>query len=200
MAPKAGEIVEFWFGVLDGDGVPPGDRQSSWWKRDPEFDQRIEEHFGELVQAAHDGALREWEETASGTLALILLLDQFSRNIYRGSRKMYEGDGRALALCESLIESGRARELPVAHLAFAYMPLMHSEDLERQERCVALFATLAAETEGRLGKLLAGSHKAAVSHRDIVARFGRFPHRNRILDRTCNAEELEFLQEPGSSF
>ncbi len=196
----AEEVIEEWFGPLAADGRASEAKRQRWWKKDPEFDAHLRHQYGDDVDDALAGGLTELEAQHPGSLALILLLDQFTRNIYRDTPQMYAGDERALALCCQLLDTGAVERYPWGHRAFIYMPLMHSEDLEQQERCVECFAELATLAPEPLRATFANNHQFAIAHRDIVARFGRFPHRNDVLGRESTPEEVEFLQQPGSSF
>lgn len=194
------DVLEFWF--------PPDNARANalWWGKDARLDAEIGERFGATLEAAKAGKLDAWRASARGRAALIIVLDQLSRNILRGDPRTYEADELARSLTLEGIELGHDRELPPMQRLFFYMPLEHSEELEHQERCVELMRQLAADVAAEPGvdpdraKRFAGFIDYAVRHRDIVARFGRFPHRNALLGRTSTAEELEFLTKPGSSF
>jgi uncharacterized protein (DUF924 family) len=147
-----------------------------------------------------DGGLTDWESEPRSALALILLLDQFTRNVFRGSKDMYAGDERALAVAQQALASGHDAELPWCCRPFLYMPFMHSESLPEQEACVGFFEQLARDAPAALRPGFMNNHRFAVAHRDIVARFGRFPHRNALLGRLSSDAESEFLEQPGSSF
>ncbi len=194
------EVLEFWFGELDEHGLADPAKSKRWWKKDPEFDALVEERFGSLIDAICADEREGWLDTPGGSIAYIVVLDQFCRNVHRGSPRMYAEDDRALRAAERSVERGFDRMLPLAHRAFLYMPLMHCESEEAQARCVALFETMASELSGVAAERMKGHVQAAHSHRRIVDRFGRFPHRNEILGRESTADERAFLQEPGSSF
>ncbi len=196
----AQQIVDEWFGPLDADGQPSEEKKARWWKKDPAFDDFLRQQYGRSVEQALAGELDQLTERAPGPLALILLLDQFTRNIYRNTPKMYAGDDRAIAVCNRLLDSDEVRQYPWAHQNFICMPLMHSEELADQQRCVECFVELANTAPEAMRGMFENYHKYAVAHHDIVARFGRFPHRNEILGRVSTAQELEFLKQPGSSF
>jgi uncharacterized protein (DUF924 family) len=159
-----------------------------WWKKDPAFDEHLREMYAEDVEAAIRGELDDWASTPRGALALVILLDQIVRNIYRGTRRMYAGDDRAVTACLRLIERAEDASLSKDERHFLYMPLMHSEDRRLQERSLEKFRELGQGLE------------YAEHHAEIVFRFGRFPHRNAILERESTPEEVEFLKRPGSSF
>jgi uncharacterized protein (DUF924 family) len=184
--PKA--VLDFWF----GNG---GQARAEWFRKDDAFDRLIAERFGALVERALAGELREWDAHPESALARILLLDQFTRNIFRGTPRAFAGDGLALAAAKALVASGQDAVLPPLGRSFVYLPFEHAEDLAAQHEAVRLFGALEASAPEAKGML-----DYAVRHRDIVARFGRFPHRNAILGRESTAEEIEFLKQPGSGF
>lgn len=184
------DILDLWFG--DRRAPPTAATSKRWFAKDEAFDTMLRERFGEALAAARRGELDAWASAADGALALIILLDQFGRNCHRGSAAMYAGDAKGLALAEDAIDRGFDRELRPVERTFVYMPFMHAEDLAAQERCVELFRAMGADGAQNL--------EYAIAHRDIVARFGRFPHRNELLGRESTDEEREFLKKPGSSF
>jgi uncharacterized protein (DUF924 family) len=193
MALLPEEILSFWL----GDGSRPRDE---WFRRSEAFDEEIRARFGDAIERARDGELDAWKAQPRGRLALVILLDQFSRNVFRGSARSFAHDGAALALALEGIVVGEDRGLSPLERSFLYMPLMHAEDRAVQERSCAEFARLAAEAPPPLAGYLATAAKFARAHRDIIERFGRFPHRNAVLGRSSTAEETEFLGEPGSAF
>ena len=178
---KPQDILDFWFTEIN---------PASWFKRDADFDAALEARFGGAVTNALAGRLDHWADNADGCLALIILLDQFTRNIFRQSARAFSGDEMALALSLRCIDRGYLDAANVSYCHFMLMPMMHSEDLEIQVSSLPLFKKY---TEKR-------TYEYAVRHRDIVARFGRFPHRNEALGRPITDEEKVFLTEPGSSF
>jgi len=200
MDPQATAVVDFWFGPLDGDGRADEAHRRRWFGGGPAFDQEIRERFLGEVEAALAGQRSDWRRSGRGTLAYILILDQFTRNLFRGTPRMFAGDPLALAAAEVAVAGGADREMPPDLRAFIYMPFMHSEDLARQHRSVELFTALLAEAPPAAREGAQGGLDYAIRHRDIVARFARFPHRNAMLGRTSTAEEVEFLAGPGSSF
>lgn len=197
---NADDVLDFWLGPLDARGRARPDIQQRWWSKDPAFDAEIRERFGALhariVRREHEG----WRESPRGLLAYVIVLDQLSRNMFRGTPRMFEADAQALEAALSGIERGNDRRLAFAERAFLYMPLMHAEDLATQERCVELFRAFRDEVSGELRESVEASLDFAVRHRDIVRRFGRFPHRNAVLGRESTPEEIAFLEQPGSSF
>ncbi len=196
-------ILTFWFGEPGADHSPQVKR---WFTKDPAFDAEIAERFGDALESAARGELDAWGEgDPKEALALVVLLDQFSRNVFRGTPRSFAQDGRALRVCLGGQERGADRALPFMERYIFFMPMMHSEDLDVQRRSVLAFKALADEAreggapEG-VQKLLLSAGDYAVQHARIIERFGRFPHRNAIVGRASTAEEVTFLAEPGSSF
>ena len=194
---EASAILTTWFGSDTLDGPIDPEFQRRWFAVDPAFDRELGERFGALVESAAAGRLLSWEDSARGALALVLLLDQFTRNIFRNTPRAFVGDARALQIAEALVAAGRDKNLTPWQRWFAYLPFEHSESLLDQERSVALFSALAREMQN---EAFDSAHDYALRHREAIERFGRFPHRNAILDRDSTAEEVEFLKQPGSSF
>lgn len=191
------DVFDFWFGPLDEDGASSKEFSQRWYKKSDAFDASIRESFSEAYEVVASGASPEgWDDSPKARLARVIVLDQFTRNMFRGSGKMYASDSVALALSQSLVA-----DLPSlgTHAAtFALMPLMHAEDLATQDECVRLFEELAADEDRSASarETFVGSQNFAVSHRDVIARFGRFPHRNALLDRENTPEEDAYLQDP----
>ncbi len=186
------DVLAFWFGPLDASGRTTA--REVWYRKDPEFDAEIRTRFGGAVSAALAGGYGEWCITASGALARVILLDQFTRNIFRDTPRAFAGDERALATAQDAVKRGLDRELEVYHRWFLYMPFEHSEDPGIQHRSLELFAALAREM---------GDHDPldwAQRHADVISRFGRYPHRNAILGRASTPEEIEYLAQPGAGF
>jgi uncharacterized protein (DUF924 family) len=190
----AQEVRDFWFGAPGSDAE--GQPRKEWFVKSEAFDEEIQQRFGAVIPQAIAGGLREWDaEGPQGVLARILVLDQFTRNAYRNKPESFAGDALALAAARQLADSGAHKELPPLQRAFAYMPFEHAEDAFMQERAVELFTALAAQHPG-FDDMLDYAHR----HRGVIARFGRFPHRNEILGRASTQEEIEFLRQPGSRF
>lgn len=197
---KMEAVWDFWFGKLDDEGCASEERAKSWFTKNPDFDQEIREKFEGLYEEIVAGEHEDWLETVRGLLSYVIVLDQFSRNMFRDTAKMYAADEKALAVAKKGIERGDDKELPFAARKFLYMPLMHSEDLADQQRCQQLFEQWRDEEEGEKREELEVNVGYAIRHLVIVERFGRFPHRNWILGRETTEEEEEFLKTPGSSF
>lgn len=192
------DVLEYWFGPY-GDGYP-ADNSEMWWKKNPEVDAEIKARFGADCEASARGELAGWKDTAEGRLAHIILVDQMSRNMHREDAKMYAQDDLAQELAMLCLISDE-HYAGYHERMFQYMPFMHAENLAMQRMCEHLFWREYEMAQGEEDKERAkNNHDFAVRHRVIVERFGRFPHRNEILGRESTAEEVAFLQEPGSSF
>ena len=182
-SPSIRDILDFWFFPLDDPGH--GRPREAWWKAPPEFDAEVKSRFGAAFDRAVEGAFDSWRQSPDGALALILLCDQLPRHMHRKTARAFAGDARALETSRIAL----ARAYPAAFNAtmrlFFYMPFQHSEALADQELGCALFAAFDDEE----------TMKHALEHRDVIARFGRFPHRNDVLGRTCTAEELDYLKD-----
>lgn len=182
------QVLQFWF---DGDGK---DRSDRWFGRDPALDAEIRERFGRDLEQAGDGRLDDWAATARGRLALIIVLDQLSRNIHRDHKAAYAQDAKAQALCVEGIERGLDRRLSILERWFFYMPLMHAENMELQERSVHCFRQLLEDAPEDLKETCKGVLGHAREHRDTIEQFGRFPYRNEVLGRTSSVQELRYLE------
>jgi uncharacterized protein (DUF924 family) len=175
------QVIDFWFAEID---------PRQWWRQDAEFDRHIAERFGDVHAQAVQCELYTWRRQPFGRLAEVIVLDQFSRNIYRGTARAFAADPQALALAQEAVAAQAATALESHYRAFLYMPYMHSESRQIHRLAVELFS------EAGLGANL----DFELRHKAIIDRFGRYPHRNAMLGRTSNAEETEFLKTPGSSF
>jgi uncharacterized protein (DUF924 family) len=196
----ANAIHEFWFGT-DTDDVKAADQQKKlWWSKDTAIDHIIAQRFEKFTLAAADGSLNSWKNTPRGLLVLILLTDQFPRNMYRGTSASFAYDHIALQLCKQALEQGVDQLLRPIERVFVYLPLEHSESIADQERVVHLTEQLAKDVPLAQKTAFEGFHQFAIRHRDIIARFGRFPHRNQMLGRISTEEEIAFLKTAGSSF
>lgn len=175
------QVLAFWFNDIE---------PKQWWKKDPAFDQLIAQRFGELHARACAGGCQSWLSAADASLALVLVLDQFSRNIYRDQPRAFAADDQALAVASAAIDNGFDQQLTNVQKQFLYMPYMHSESAAVHERALVLFESLEGDDSAEFER----------RHKAIIDRFGRYPHRNNILGRVSTPEELSFLQQPGSSF
>jgi uncharacterized protein (DUF924 family) len=174
-------IIDFWFNEIE---------VKKWWVKDPAFDTTIRERFGAVLDQAKTGELFAWRTTPAGRLAEVIVLDQFSRNIYRDTKDAFAADAIALVLAQEAVAKGIDEQLPDAQVPFLYMPFMHSESRQIHQVAEALFSKPAAK----------GSLSFELRHKAIIDRFDRYPHRNAILGRASTEEEVAFLAEPGSSF
>jgi uncharacterized protein (DUF924 family) len=183
-------VLRFWFGVGDEYGKP----RRAWFAKDDAFDAEIRARFAGLHDEAAAGRLAAWCDAPGSCLALVVLLDQFSRNLYRDSARAFAADSLALAAAQTALARGDDRAMRPVERLFLYLPFEHSESLADQERSCELMRALADYPE------TADMYPYALRHREIVERFGRFPHRNAALGRTSTPEEIAFLKTPGSSF
>lgn len=183
--PDAAAVTAFWFGL----------EPSRWFGKDAAFDAELRQRFGALLDTAQAGGLKDWLDSPEGALAYVLVTDQFPRNIRRDSAAAFAADPLALAAAEAAVSQGFDRLLEPVRRVFLYLPFEHAEDLARQDRAVALFTRLAEEHPDMAYYL-----DYAVRHREVIARFGRFPHRNKLLDRASRADEIEYLAQPGAGF
>lgn len=187
-------VLDFWFGPLDADGLPDKFHRQRWFQPSRSFDREVRRRFLSLMLVASEDGVDSWRKAPGGRLAEILLLDQMPRHIYRGSALAYDHDRAARRLCREGLALGADLELPLIGRAFFYMPLQHAENLRDQDEAVALYQQLVAlASSPRARDVFAGFHKSAGQHRDLIARFGRFPHRNQSLKRPSTAAEIELL-------
>lgn len=194
------EILDFWFGSNPDDAAVAKEKSALWWSKNPRMDDEIRQRFENFVRKVAAGELSDWQSKPAGRLALILLTDQVPRNIYRDSPRAFAYDAKALALCVNGIDQGLDLKLRPIERVFFYLPLEHAESVEHQQRAVKYFGELVALVRAEQKPTFNEYLDFAVRHHDIIARFGRFPHRNRILGRQSTPEEVAFLAEPGSSF
>jgi uncharacterized protein (DUF924 family) len=195
----APNVLDFWFGTLDETGQSDAAHQKNWWSKDPAFDATVRDSFAATYVQLAFGNMPSVDQPLE-FLSRVILLDQFPRNMFRDTPAMFASDELARLYAYELTALGFDRPLPAAYRPFAYMPLMHSERLVDQERCVELFQIFADESSGEVKSTRMGLAKYAIAHRDIINQFGRFPHRNHILGRVSTDAEIAFLKEPGSSF
>jgi len=180
------DVWHFWFEALS---------PKHWWQKNEALDQLIARRFTELHRQARSGELYPWRETARGRLNEIILLDQFSRNMYRDQAQAFAQDSQSLVLAQEAIRSGADQAVEELQRPFFYLPFMHSESLLIQDVSVGLYEQLASDSDGRQNNI-----GFALRHRVIIERFGRFPHRNAQLGRASTDAEIEFLKQPSSSF
>jgi uncharacterized protein (DUF924 family) len=186
------EVLDFWFAA---------EHMPLWFKPEPAFDAAIRERFGALIEAANAGRLTAWEAAPHACLALLIALDQLPRNAWRGTARAFSCDATARAVATRAVERGLDRQVPPARRGFFYLPFEHSEDLADQQRGCALFARLAQDADSEPDKAWTSEQlRYAVRHKEIIERFGRFPHRNALLGRPSTPAEEAFLKEPMSSF
>jgi uncharacterized protein (DUF924 family) len=197
MIEKIEEVLSFWFGPIK-DGFTVSDRASLWWAGDGKNDRLISELFGHRVHQALRGELNHWSDSPRGRLALIILLDQFTRTIFRGSEDAFSGDPSALELCLKGRALGHDQALEIVERTFFYMPLEHAEQLDKQELSIGCFEQMLIEVSGRDKIQVENWLDFAHQHYDQIVRFGRFPHRNAVLGRSSTPEELAFLLQSKS--
>ena len=198
--PGAEAVLNYWFGPEQGAQDISANRSKFWFMGGPAADAEIQERFGELLAAAAAGGLQDWEAEPRQALALLIVLDQFSRNVYRGTPQAFAQDARAQALAQSLIVAGKDKELRWIERVFVYMPLEHAEDMQLQEQAVSCFSQLAAEVPPALKPTFDSFLDYAKRHRDVIARFGRFPGTNAALGRSSTADEEAYLKATNSVF
>mgnify|MGYP001794353035 FL=1 len=189
---QANEILDFWFGSRDEPDY--GKPKKAWFAKEPEFDEEIRKRFLTDYEKAAAGNLDEWKDSPDNCLALVLLLDQFPRNIFREDPQAFATDWEALSTAHQAIAQGFDRKLLNVQRWFVYLPFVHSENIEHQRQAVKLFQKLRGDRDS------ASAIENAIRHRSVIERFGRFPHRNIILGRPSNPEEKEFLKQPGARF
>ncbi|MEO6362662.1 MAG: DUF924 family protein [Caldimonas sp.] len=186
-------VLDFWFGTAGSEEFAT--QRKIWFTKDDAFDAEIRSRFGALLERALRGEVDAWKDQADSALARIVLLDQFTRNAFRGTQRAFAGDAQALAAATAMIGARQDELLPPFLRAFVYLPYEHSEGLAMQDESVRLFTRLAAGAP-EIRPMLDYAHR----HRAVIERFGRFPHRNDVLGRLSTAEESAFLKLPGSSF
>lgn len=196
------KILNCWFGPLNqaNEFIPTEERQRRWWQKSAEFDAMLRQQFLQPMLQAAITAYPNPTLSPRQRLTIIILLDQFSRNCFRDSARMYAFDAIAMHHALYLINSNEEKQLHPIERVFVYMPLEHSEDIHLQNQCVELFEKLAYSVGDKHKDLFNGFIGFAIKHQQIIAKYGRFPHRNQLLGRTSTPEEITFLQQPGSSF
>jgi uncharacterized protein (DUF924 family) len=186
------EILNFWFGHPSDPNY--GKERKIWFKKDSAFDQEVKSRFLNAYTQAATGQLNHWQTSPEGCLALILLLDQFPRNMFRGQPQAFATDDKALAIAKHAVNRGFDQQLIAVQRWFIYLPFEHSEAIEDQRQALTLFSTLSDDPQSQAA--IDFAHR----HFEVIERFGRFPHRNKILGRPSTPEEKEFLKQRGSSF
>lgn len=194
------EILDFWFGELDDMGLPDEFHRNRWFRSSKAFDQEIRRRFLSMTLIASEGGLEHWRKEAGGTLAELILLDQFTRNIYRGTSLAFGNDKLALRICKEAMEKSQDLDLPSVCRGFFYMPLQHSERLEDHHIAIERYEQLVASSEGILRVFLKSFLQSAHDHHRIIDTFGRFPHRNHALKRSSTADEQAYLARDGKRF
>lgn len=194
---RADAILTFWFGEPTDPNY--GSYRQAWFTKSADFDAQIGQHFLADYEKAAAGDYVSWQDSPRHAVALLLLLDQFPRNLFRGSPRSFATDAQALAVAQKLVNAGADRALMPAYRFFIYVPFEHSEAIAHQDRCIELMKNL-VETAPDLDDGLKGGLDYAIRHREVIERFGRFPHRNEILGRQSTPAEIAFLQQPGSRF
>lgn len=193
-------MLTYWLGAAEPTDASALTRQQLWFTKSEAVDAEMHTRFGAQVAAARAGQLQGWAQTARGRLALVLLLDQFTRNTARGQPESFAGDAQALALAQQGLDNGHWEALPALGRFFLALPFEHAEDPALQERSVALFTALAAQATPETRAVLHSALDYARQHQAVVARFGRFPHRNAILGRASTPAEQAYLAQPGAGF
>lgn len=194
------DVLDFWFGDALESPEAAAARSAFWFESDPTTDSLIWEEFADVVSDAAAGHYEDWLQTARGRLALIIVLDQFPRNIYRGTAEVYRYDPLVITLAQAGVALGQLANMAVPEQAFFLMPYQHSEELEVQRAGVALMQAMVAEAAPEWRAQAQGFADFAVRHHDIVESYGRFPHRNKVLGRSSTEAEARFLQEGGETF
>jgi uncharacterized protein (DUF924 family) len=194
------EILGFWFGNLAVSDYPTEERSRFWFGKREQTDETIRARFSTDLARAARGEYNDWKSDAHGRLALILLFDQFPRNIFRDTPQAFAFDHLAQALALEGIEQDCDQRLNPFQRAFFYLPLEHAENLDMQRKSVESHQRLLAGASPELASKLSGYLDYAIRHQQVIERFGRFPHRNKVLGRTSTAEEADYLKQPGSSF
>lgn len=195
----ADDVLEFWFGNTQG-AAPPPEQRKTWWIKSDEHDATIRDRFGDLHAAMASGTHADWLDTPRACLARIIVLDQFSRNLFRNRPEAFAQDGAAIAATDVALGRGDLDVLGPFEQLFVLMPLMHSEVPARQEQCIAEFTALCQRAPAEEPKVFDSNLDFAHRHKAIIDRFGRYPHRNEVLGRTSSEDERVFLNQPGSSF
>jgi uncharacterized protein (DUF924 family) len=193
-------VLDFWFGDAASDLEILEQKSSLWWEKDTSLDAKIALRFSATLNSLVAGELSDWKNTPESYLTMIILADQFSRNIYRDTKKAFAQDELALALTLEGLETRLDLKLGKVHRIFFYMPLEHAENLSIQDRSIEMYRELYESAPENLKARLKGNLDYAILHREVIEKFGRYPHRNEILNRQSTVEEREYLKQPGSGF
>ncbi|AJQ96477.1 DUF924 family protein [Gynuella sunshinyii] len=202
MKQAVDDILSFWLGLLDEEGLAEPEKQRQWWLSNPAFDQEINSQFAAVLHTAENGMLLDWLSSAYSCLAYIILTDQFSRNIYRHTEKAFSNDDRAQAATRHVLKNNYLKRLAVTGRCFCIMPLMHSERLEDHQTLEQLLNQQVNEVglSNKGVRFWSGIINSAQEHRSIIECFGRYPHRNEVLQRQSTVRELEYLQQNSRRF
>lgn len=198
MVTSKQDILKFWFQEADSNKL--GAAMKRWFESNNEFDSEIKSKFFSTIEDALNGKLDSWTETIDGSLALIIVYDQFTRNVHRGSAASYTGDRRALSIAKNIISLGYDKNLPLLQRLFLYLPFMHAEDKSIQKQSLELYTDLSKDAPSEVKKYFGGCLDFAKKHKEIIDKFGRFPHRNKDLGRESTKEEVEFIKKSGRGF
>lgn len=193
-------IIQFWFGQHDSNREINDEKQSIWWSKNDTTDQEIKQRFESISNALYRGEMEQMQRSPRGLLAAIICLDQFPRNMYRGTPEAFACDATALRFAIEMTDKGWDRELMPIYRLFAWLPFEHSEEMIMQQKSVMLYDGLRNQVDEDEQEMFNQYYRFAYMHFEIIERFGRYPHRNEILGRKSTTEELAFLSQPGSSF
>jgi len=199
MIDQPEEILHYWFGEQE-DGFPVEDKNSLWWSASADIDAELRSRFGGILNEARSGHLDGWKNSPRPCLALVVLLDQISRNVFRGKAAAFECDPAARAATLHGLDEGFDEGFTWSERSFFYTPLEHSEDLADQTRCVQLFEDMHASAPPAAREVIQRNVDFAIEHREIIEQFGRFPHRNEVLGRTPTPQEVEYLDSGAKRF
>ena len=193
-------IIDYWVGPEDADPADFRAHQKLWYTNSKKTDAYIATNFGETLHAAEGGQLTPWADSNQGSLALVILFDQFSRNLYRGTPDAFKNDGLAIEVAAALVDSGNHTSLNIPSRVLLYHPMHHAENINKQNRCVQLFEALLDNAAPEWHQQISANLRSVNNHRDLIRRFNRFPHRNKLLDRESTAEELEYLEKDARKY
>lgn len=200
MTASPESVLAFWFGAPGSATEIAARQRGLWFGKSAEADRKVIEQFGDTLRDAREGHLDYWVRSPRDRLALVIVLDQFPHHVYRNQAAAFDSDAQSLAIALQALATGEDRQLTLIERVFLYLPLEHAESLAMQDCAVALYAALVREADETERSLFEGFHDYAIRHRDVIAQFGRFPHRNAVLGRASSQSELDFLTQPGSRF